>query len=557
MLGLLLLAPVLGPGYVLVRDMSFVPDPPLTGALLGLDGVPRAVPSDLLVALPAQVLPSGLVQDLVLLTIVVTAAWGAARLVPASSRSAVVTAATAYGWSVCLHERLLLGQWAQLIGHAALPWALRAALDWRAGRPGAAARTVAALAAGALGGASPGLLVALGVVAVLAGRGRPAVRRVLLAVAAVTVLALPWLVPSVLSPAGAPAADPAGVAAFAARADVPGGVLVSVLTGGGIWAPAAVPPGRAAGLPVALALLALAAAGLPLLRRRLGTAGANGLLLAGAVGLVLALAGRVPGLRGVLSWLVVEVPGGGLLRDGAKWLPLWSVLVACAAGCGVDTVRSRLPPGAARIAIGVLAAVAPVAALAGAAWGEGGALRSSTYPQAWSRLRVEVAALPGPGPVVVLPWDGPFRAYPFTGDRTVLDPALRLAGRRAVLDDDLPLTTGTVQGEDADADVVDAAVAAGGPLLPALEQIGASGVLLERTARGADPERAAGQVVGLRLVWDDPELALWEVPGGRRRAQVPLLPVLLGLACPVGLGGWCAALSVLRPRGPQAQRPAS
>ena len=52
-LALLLLAPLLGPGYVLVRDMAFVPRIPLGSQLLGLDGVPRGVPSEL-VSMPSR-----------------------------------------------------------------------------------------------------------------------------------------------------------------------------------------------------------------------------------------------------------------------------------------------------------------------------------------------------------------------------------------------------------------------------------------------------------------------------------------------------------------------
>src|SRR4051812_42246445 len=98
-LAALLLAPLLGPGYVLVRDMNFVPRIPLGGQLLGLDGVPRGVPSELVVALSSRVLPTGWLQDLILIALVVGGAWGAARLAPTGSRVGAAAAATSYGWS--------------------------------------------------------------------------------------------------------------------------------------------------------------------------------------------------------------------------------------------------------------------------------------------------------------------------------------------------------------------------------------------------------------------------------------------------------------------------
>ena len=528
-LALALLAPLLGPGLVLVRDMVFVPRLPLTDELLGLDGVPRAVPSDLLVALGSRVLPGGWLQDLVLLATVAGGAWGAARLAPTTSPAGALAAATAYGWSAYLHERLLLGQWALLVGWAVLPWAARAALDWRRGDPGW--RAVACLAVGACGGASAGLLVALVVVVC----GRP-VR----ALAATAVLALPWVVPALVGPQGVPAGDPAGVAAFASRSDTPLGLLPSLLTGGGVWAPAAVPPGRAAGSAAALLVLLLAAAGLRRLHGRLGPR----LAVAAAAGLLLALLGRLPLLADALRWAVEQVPATGLLRDGQKWVAPVVLLVSAAAACGVEVVQERLRRPGARRAAGVLAVLAPLAALPGAAWGEGGRLRTSTLPAEWEA----VTARADQGPVLVLPWSA-YRAFPWTGDRTVLDPAPRLLVPRAVVDDDLPLTTGEVQGEDPLAARLDAAASSGEPLLPALRAAGVRQVLVERTTRGADPDALERQVAGLDLVVGTGELALYGVPGA---ASEPLPrpargPVLLGGAAALALGG-LAALRVLRPR---------
>ena len=67
--------------------------------------------------------------------------------------------------------------------------------------------------------------------------GGPARRRLISAAAALAVLAvasLPWLIPSALRPVYA---DPAGIAAFAARADTPFGSSGSLLMLGGVWTP--------------------------------------------------------------------------------------------------------------------------------------------------------------------------------------------------------------------------------------------------------------------------------------------------------------------------------
>ena len=497
-LALLLLAPLLGQGVVLSRDMVFVDGIPLGRQLLGVEGVPRAVPSDLVVALGSRLLGAGLFQDLVLVALVVVAVWGAVRLAPTRSTLAACAAGTAYGWAPYLHERLLLGQWALLLGWAVLPWAVAAARDWRDGLPGRPA--VAWLSVAALGGASAVLLVGL----VLVVCGRP-VRALL----ATLVLSLPWVVPSLL---GAVAAgDPDGVAAFAARSDTSLGVVGSLLTGGGVWAPAAVPPGRSAGVVVGVALLVAAAAGARHLPRRW--------VVAGGLGLLLSLLGHVAG--GLLRWAVVNVPATGLLRDGQKWLAPFVLLVALGLAVAVD----RLP----RAAL-LLAVLAPLAALPGAAWAEGGRLQASSVPGDWQQVTQQAR-----GEVLVLPWTL-YRAFPWNGHRTVLDPATKLL-RRPVVNDDLPLTRGDVAGEDPLARRLNLAVGSGGALLPDLQAHGVDQVLVERTTRGYDAGTAERQTRGLRLVAQTAELALYDVPGadGRVDDRAGLGPVVVGDLLALGL----------------------
>ncbi|MCW2777959.1 MAG: hypothetical protein JWN17_1684, partial [Frankiales bacterium] len=187
-----------------------------------------------------------------------------------------------------------------------------------------------------------------------------------------------------------------------------------------------------------------------------------------------------------------------------------------------------------------------LAALPGAAFGEG--LSTSRYPTDWPAVAAAVDARPGDAPVAVLPWTL-YRAFPWTGDRTVLDPFPRLVSRQAVVDDDLPLARGVVRGEDRVADVVDAGVAAGGPLLPALRRAGIALVVVERTTRDADPAVLATQVAGLQVLRTTPELGLYAVPGsGRTPARTRLLPVVLGHAAAAALGTGAAARVVLRRR---------
>src|SRR4051794_41912209 len=100
------------------------------------------------------------VAEKVLLAIIVAfAAAGAPRLAARTfgcGPAPAVVAGVAYAWSPYLAERLVLGQWALLLGFAALPWAGAAAVAAGRGERGgwgaACARDVPAAGGGGEGG---------------------------------------------------------------------------------------------------------------------------------------------------------------------------------------------------------------------------------------------------------------------------------------------------------------------------------------------------------------------------------------------------------------------
>ncbi|MER6939728.1 hypothetical protein ABT284_18500, partial [Nocardioides sp. NPDC000441] len=88
-LAVLMLGPALGAGFVLSYDMVWVPDLALTRDVLGLgSGLPRAVPSDAVVAVLDEVVPGLVLQKLVLIGALVLAGAGAAELVRERSLAA-------------------------------------------------------------------------------------------------------------------------------------------------------------------------------------------------------------------------------------------------------------------------------------------------------------------------------------------------------------------------------------------------------------------------------------------------------------------------------------
>ena len=527
--GLALTAAVLGPvlavrGYALSYDMVFVPDPPVSDRVLGIDGsVPRAVPSDLVAALLSAVLPGDLVQKLLLAAVVVLAATGAGRLVlrPAGgaaasggAAAASVLAAVVYVWNPYLAERLVLGHWALLLGYAALPWAVGAALRFRSVTDGGRWLAGAACAWTALAAAGGGNAVAIcaPVVALVLlwprrqqGRGRAALHG-LVYVLFVAVVSLPWVLPAVLRPGGT-ASDPAGVDAFAARADGPLGVVGSLFTLGGIWNAAVVPAERGSvALAVAAVVLVTAAlvAGLPPLLR----AGGAPVAVAGVAALLLPAAGAMVG-GPVVRYLVEHVSGAGLLRDGQKFLAGWVLLVAVCAGYAVRRLEGVRTGPAAVVPVTVAGVVAVLALLPGLALGAGGRLAPVEYPPVWAQVRAVLDGDPRPGAVVVLPW-GPYRRFDWNAGRVVLDPAQRITARPVVQDDGLPLRSGRIEGEDAGAARVAALLRGDGDLAGPLAGAGHRYVLVHTSAPGAD--RVVRRLGGAPCLVCDPQLSLHALP---------------------------------------------
>ncbi|WP_146605065.1 hypothetical protein [Jiangella anatolica] len=504
-----MLGPLARPGYVLSYDMVAVPDQALLPSSVGLSSaMPRAVPLDAAVAILDDVLTGQVLQKLALAAIVFGAALGAGRALPDVRTGTRLVAASAYGWNAYMFERLVIGHWPTLIAYAALPWLLILGRRVRAGRTTALAPAVLLVGVSSLTPTGGLLAAALFGALVLAPGGRQPTRTRVVAAAAVLLLQAPWVVPSVLRPDPA-VSDPAGVAAFAAAADSPLGLLGSLLTLGGIWNDGAVPDSRelASAVVLTVLLLALAAAGVTELRRHLGRTELTVLGVLAAAGLLVAASSALPGGDTVLEWLVSEVPGGGLIRDGQKFLAWYALPVALAAAAGAARLARAVTRRRVAAGIMVAAALAPIAALPDLAWGAAGRLEPSRYPAAWADVRTAIDG--DGGDLVVLPYQ-PFRRFPWAGDRTVLDPAPRYLGVEAVVPDALPVGGDTVvPGEDRRAAAVAAALETG-DAAEELATLGVGWVAVERDTPGELPD---GLLESLESVEINGTLDLYRVSG--------------------------------------------
>ncbi|GAB2835860.1 hypothetical protein GCM10022221_38780 [Actinocorallia aurea] len=450
--------------------MVFVPRWRFDGALIGLAGAPpRAVPSDLLAAVLTALLPGSLAQKLVLLTIFVLACAGAVRLTRGLPPGARVAAAVFYCWNPFVAERLLLGQWALLLGYAGLPWAVDAA------RRGRRRATVAALLPAAAGGFMAMIVTLPAVLA--CGKRR------LFTAAVWTALSLPWLLPALLRDVPA---DPVGAQVFASRADTPFGVVGSLLCLSGVWNAEVVPAGYE--LPVfAVPRLALALA-----LTWFGARACRPLAVAAGTGLAVALC--EPLAPGLLGSLIGFWPGFAVLRDAQQFAAPLALLQAVGMAALVGRLRAGLAP---------LAVAAPVVLLPGLLFGGLGRLAAVPYPAAFAEARELMAADRLPGDVLLLPWHA-HRSYPWNGGRGSLDPLVRYLPREVVFNDAVRVGATTVPAEDPRAAALTPLVESAAPLTDPLREAGFRYVVVD-----AETDGFGDRFPGLAPVLAGPDLTLY------------------------------------------------
>jgi hypothetical protein len=216
------------------------------------------------------------------------------------------------------------------------------------------------------------------------------------------------------------------------------------------------------------------------------------LCVAGCIGLAVALAGWLAPDQ--VARIVADVPAGGLIRDGTRWLALLVPLEAVAFGAGVHTIFYRAEFTAWEVPVMVFALVLPLAAMPDMAWGVGDRLKPATYPVAWTDARRVVETTKVRGDIVVLPFSS-YRRPSWNHDTSVLDPAGRFFDRTTVVNDDLVVSGRTIGGEDPRAAAIQR-VLRGTDVRRGLARQGIGIVVVETDAPGA--RAALRQVRGAR-----------------------------------------------------------
>lgn len=508
-LALLVAAPLLRPGYLLLRDAVSTPRSYLSDSALGLSAAPRATPQDFAVALASRVLDGGVVVKALLILGLWLAGWGAAVLVsavlPDAGMGGQFVASTLAIWNPYVAERLLQGHWSLLVGYGCLPWVATAMLMLRS----------SALAFWiALAGLTPtGLLLAttVALVCTTACVGRSRLRCAATALGFSVAAALPWLTAAVLGSSLTSHTAANGVTAFAPRAEPGLATLVSLASLGGIWNGAAVPASRTTLFAAlsAVVLLGVVLAGLASVARV--RAAVPLLALAAVSVLVPAVLATGPGLH-ALRAVIDFAPGLGVLRDGQKWVALAVPGYALAGAGAVVTLRRWLRPAGAA----VVCCLALILALPDLAWGVGGKVAPVHYPPGWAAVASTING--SPGTVAVLP-AGIMRRFGWAGPAPVLDPLPRWVRADVLTTGDLTISGVTVPGEGAHARAVQDLLLTG-PDPSALAAAGVSWLVVEADSAG-EMGGAARTMDRLTPAYRDGDIALYRIGGQAAAAPAP------------------------------------
>jgi hypothetical protein len=548
-------APLLSPGYLLIRDAVSTPRSYLSDAALGIaEQAPRAVPQDAAVAVLSAVVDGGLVVKAVVFAALFCAGLGAGRLagllLPESGIPGQFVAVTVAVWNPFVAERLLQGHWSLLLGYGCLPWVAAAVIGLRQGEgPRRNGLWAAAVFWIALAGLTPTGLIMAAIVGLVcattpgSGVGRMTTAATVLAVSLLA--AAPWLTAAAMGTAlGTPQA--VGLAPFAARAEPGLGTLGSLAGLGGLWNAEAVPGSRTTPFAVVgtVVLLAVVACGVPTLVRRRVTEPL--VILAVAAVLLPAAAATRPGMT-VLRGAVDVVPALAIVRDAQKWVALAMPGYALAGAAAVLVLGRRVRP-----ALGALACCAALlAVLPDLAWGVGGALRPVHYPPGWAAVAERINT--DPRPVAVLPV-GTMRRFGWSGPAPVLDPLPRWVRADVLTTGDLVIAGTTVPGEGGRARNVQRMLESGADP-DALDSAGVSWLVVQRGTHGemGDAGRTLQQ---LTPAYQDADIALYRV-GGTSPVASPgkrIIAILAHLVWAAMVVGGAAALIAGRVRGARQSR---
>jgi len=471
-LSLLILGPLLTPGYILTLDspIAFNQDP--WAHLAGLTSISTSVfgatdnsaPLSLILRFFDLFLPGWLVQKALLLLIFFLAGWGASRL-PMLEGLGRYYCGVFYAVNPFTYIRFFSGQWGLLLGYALIPFVVKTLLDLL-DRPDTKKGMRLALWTTLIGLAqlhALALFLGIGLVILAAkvvwGRKvfayKPAGMALGVGLAVFALLNLYWIVPSVADAASGETVagnfDRNDLALYQPRADSSFGVAFDVASLHGFWRGSY----KYAGdffwswwlfFVAALFLTFLGLTTKANYRRKEWLPWAVGVLGVGSF--ILAL-GMATGVTSSIFWRAWDiVPGFSIFRDSHKFLAGLALAYAFLGGLGVQELKRQITKslsstgGKAWAGRGAALAVVLPIAIAFPIFGAAGQLGTTQYPKDWHETRDILGQDEHDYNVLFLPWHmySWFDWLP-NDDKTLASPSMGFFGRNVISGDNIEYGT--------------------------------------------------------------------------------------------------------------------
>ena len=451
-LSLVILLPLLLPGYILTLDPVFTPHFPWPTELT------NTYPVEALLWLLHFVLPGDVIEKIILLFILLLSGVGMHQLVQrlqpkgftlSTWRIAAYVAGSFYMINPFTYSRFMAGQWLVLAGYALLPFFV-GALVKLAARPTWRAGVQVALWGFVIVSFSLhhlGMLVLLGATTALLGivkwrKDGVMIERLMgslvLSVLVGGMLACFWLVPALLGKGNIGGAvsdfNATDFTAFATTATGPLGAVGEVIRLQGFWPearhlyllPQAVVP--LWGLLFLFVWVIVIIGGIKLWRSS---------RLIALLMIVSILAGIVLSATSVLAWLGQMLPLLSGYREPHKFVNLIAIGYAVLGGVGVayvvKWVRERFHKIGARVTI-IISLLLPIMLTPVMLWGFAGQLSPRQYPGEWYQMNELLKRTVSRGEVLFLPWHQYMR-YDFS-DRIIASPAEKFFEVPVIASDD-------------------------------------------------------------------------------------------------------------------------
>lgn len=434
LVGLLVVAPWMRGGYLLLLDWVSGPNQTLTPGVYGLSGSALdAMPFRIGTQALRHFMGSAVTAWLLILAYFPLAAAGAS-VAAGGGRWRRYAAAVLMVCNPVVIDRIRVGHVSFLLAIALLPWLYAALLHareqnkWYAVRP--ALWYAIAISVNPHAAWLGGLLVV--VVAVVP---RPSWRDLARSVEVIAAAGLVYGYALVLWATNTRTLNvtEADLQAYATRAG-PGGVLPTVASLHGFWRAAQEVTVRewlgGFGLIVFVLLIVAVVFGAVALWRQEYVKGAQ-LVTVCVAGLL--LAGGINGPIGGLYRVAFEhVPLFEAMREQQKWIALVLLAYAVFFGVTVEWLIEAVP----RKAFAIPAAFAPLLIAPMLVWGLGGTITTSQYPVGWWASNFVMGR--GQGLALFLPWHA-YQPFDFTDNRTVATPSNAFFGRTVLTSDAVEL----------------------------------------------------------------------------------------------------------------------